>query len=58
MNHRLPRPAYDALLADLTGAFMRAATSTFTDLHDALAEALAVAGIMPEGCGEEGEGQA
>lgn len=54
MNHYLPGPAYDALVADLTGAFMRAATSAFTDLHDALTEALAVAGIMPEECrGEE-----
>lgn len=57
MQTYLPGPAYNALLADLSGAFMRAANTTAIDLHDALAEALAVAGIMPEVCRGHGEGE-
>lgn len=54
-NAYLPDSAYAALIADLAGAFMAAATG-MGDLHgklaEALAEALAVAGVMPEGCRE------
>lgn len=41
---------YERLLDDLTGAFMDAATSTGADLRDKLAEALAGADVLPEGC--------
>lgn len=46
----IPDQAFDRLLADLTGAFMVAATSTGTDLHDKLIEALACADLLPESC--------
>ncbi|HWL56527.1 MAG TPA: hypothetical protein VNQ78_07600 [Paracoccus sp. (in: a-proteobacteria)] len=46
--------AYSDLLADLAGAFMAAATG-MGDLHGKLAEALAVAGVMPEACREGAE---
>ncbi|KGJ02937.1 hypothetical protein IT40_25265 [Paracoccus versutus] len=42
--------AYEALLRDLSAAFMIAATSAGRDLHDELAEALANADILPEMC--------
>lgn len=50
MQHFLSDETYSRLLADLTGAFMAAATSTGTDLRDKLAEALACADILPEVC--------
>lgn len=46
----LSAEAYHRLLADLSGAFMAAATSTGADLNDKLAEALARAGVLPETC--------
>lgn len=46
-NVYLPDAAYADLIENLAGAFMRAATST-ADLNSELAEALAVAGVMPE----------
>ena len=50
MPHFLTDEAFDRLLADLTGAFMAAATSTNTDLNDKLIEALACADLLPESC--------
>lgn len=55
-NAYLPDSAYAALITDLAGAFMAAATGT-GDLHGKLAEALAVAGVMPEACREGHEAQ-
>ena len=46
----LAEETYNRLLADLTGAFMAAATSTNTDLNDKLIEALACADLLPESC--------
>lgn len=56
MNHYLTEETYSALLADLSDAFMAAATTTGADLRDKLVEALAVAGVMPECCRENCEG--
>lgn len=53
-NAYIPDSTYAALIADLAGAFMAAATG-MGDLHGKLAEALAVAGVMPEGCREGAE---
>ncbi|QEU08950.1 hypothetical protein [Paracoccus yeei] len=50
-THYLADSVYAALTESLAGAFMRAATGV-TDLHSELAEALAVAGVLPEVCRE------
>ena len=47
----LPDSAYADLIADLSVAFMAAATG-MGDLQGKLAEALAVAGVLPEACRE------
>ncbi|MFA7433928.1 MAG: hypothetical protein WCZ72_09460 [Gemmobacter sp.] len=58
-NCYIPDATFDRLLADLSGAFMVAATTTGTDLNDVLLEALANAGVMPEYArADEGEGLA
>lgn len=46
----IPDTTFERLLADLSGAFMAAATSNQLDLHDALVLALAEADVMPECC--------
>lgn len=48
----IPDASYDRLLADL-----RAAALT-TDWHGAMAEVLACADVMPEGCRADFEGEA
>lgn len=53
-NTYLSDEAYSALLDDLSGAFMAAATGT-GGLRGKLAEVLALAGVMPEGCREGAE---
>lgn len=53
-NTYLPESTYSDLINDLAGAFMAAATG-MGDLHGKLAEALAVAGVLPEGCREGAE---
>lgn len=57
MPNFISTETYHQLLADLSGAFMAAATSTGVDLHDKLAEALACAGVLPETCRDDFEGQ-
>lgn len=52
----LPDSAYADLIADLSVAFMAAATG-MGDLHGKLAEALAIAGVLPEACREGHEAQ-
>lgn len=52
MPHFLNQNAYDCLLADLAGAFVTAATSTGTDLHDELVKALMAANVLPSVCCE------
>ncbi len=46
----IPDQTFERLLADITGAFMAAATSTGIDLHDKLIEAFACAEVLPESC--------
>ncbi|WP_156317431.1 hypothetical protein [Cypionkella psychrotolerans] len=48
--HFIADNEYAKLVADLAEAYMRAATTTGTDLHDVLVEVLADADIMPERC--------
>ena len=57
MTAFIPDSAYENLIADLAGAFVAAATGT-GDLQGKLAEALAVAGVMPECCREGAEAAA
>ncbi len=52
MTAFIPDSAYDALLDDLTGAFVAAATG-LGDLRGKLAEALAASGVMPECCRDD-----
>jgi hypothetical protein len=54
MPHYILDATFDRLLNDLAGAFMRAATSTQVDLHDALVLALADADLLPEVCRGDG----
>ena len=49
-NHYLDDSAFSTLVEGLHAAFMRAATSTGTDLRDQLITTLAEAGILPASC--------
>ena len=53
-NVYIPDAVHSGLVADLANAFLTAATGN-GDLHGKIAEALAVAGVMPEGCREDGD---
>ncbi|RCW83463.1 hypothetical protein [Paracoccus lutimaris] len=52
MTTFIPDSAYETLIDDLADAFMAAATG-MGDLRGKLAEALVVAGVLPEACRED-----